>query len=73
MSLPAPTDRWPRRLLLRRMVSGVAGLALALGVGACRNPAPQPGGERTIQFWTLDLAPKFNTYIRDVILSLIHI
>ena len=67
MSLPAPTDRWPRRLLLRRMVSGVAGLALALGVGACRNPAPQPGGERTIQFWTLDLAPKFNTYIRDVI------
>lgn len=67
MSLPAPTERWPRRLLLRRMVSGVAGLALALGVGACRNPAPQPGGERTIQFWTLDLAPKFNTYIRDVI------
>lgn len=67
MSLPAPTDRWPRRLLLSRMVSGVAGLALALGVGACRNPVPQPGGERTIQFWTLDLAPKFNTYIRDVI------
>jgi hypothetical protein len=58
MSTPAPTHRWSRRVLLRRLVSGVAGMALAFGVGACRTPGPQsPGGERTIQFWTLDLAP----------------
>ena len=68
MSTPLHTQRWSRRLLLRRLAGGVAGVALAFGVGACRTPGPQPpGGERTIQFWTLDLAPKFNTYIRSVI------
>ncbi|MFZ9952440.1 MAG: extracellular solute-binding protein [Vulcanococcus sp.] len=43
-----------------------SGLAAALS--ACR--APQAGGgaaPRTIQFWTLDLAPKFSPYINAVI------
>jgi len=56
-----------RRSLLRRLAAGVAGAALAVGLSACRGAAPQAGGERTIQFWTLDLAPKFNAYIQGVI------
>ena len=67
MSTSAQPHRWSRRLLLRCLATGVAGVALAFGVGACRNPAPQSGDGRTIQFWTLDLAPKFNTYMRSVI------
>ena len=60
----------PRRLVLRRLGAGLAGVAvavgLALGISACR-PQPRPAGGRTIQFWTLDLAPKFNGYIQGVI------
>ena len=55
------------RPLRRRSLLASAGLALALGLGACRSPGPEPGASRTIQFWTLDLAPKFNTYIQGVI------
>ena len=57
---------WRRRSLLRRLAAGVAGAVLAVGLGACRS-APPPAAARTIQFWTLDLAPKFNTYIQGVI------
>ncbi|MFZ9851003.1 MAG: ABC transporter substrate-binding protein [Vulcanococcus sp.] len=53
-----------RRLLLRRFA---AGAALALGLSACRGAAPPAASERTIQFWTLDLAPKFNSYLQGVI------
>jgi putative chitobiose transport system substrate-binding protein len=60
----------PRRQLLRRLGAGLAGAAVAVGVGlgisACR-PQPRPAAGRTIQFWTLDLAPKFNGYIHGVI------
>jgi putative chitobiose transport system substrate-binding protein len=56
-----------RRPLLRRLAVAVAGVALALGTAACRPPAPPQNAGRTIQFWTLDLAPKFNTYIEAVI------
>ncbi len=56
-----------RRSLLRRIATGVAGAALAVGLSACRGAAPPAGAERTIQFWTLDLAPKFNTYLQGVI------
>lgn len=56
-----------RRGLLRRLVAGAAGAALVLSLGACRDAAPPAGAERTIQFWTLDLAPKFNTYLEGVI------
>lgn len=55
------------RPLRRRSLLASAGSALAFGISACRSPGPQPGAERTIQFWTLDLAPKFNTYIQGVI------
>ena len=63
---PTPTPL-RRRLLLRRLAASAAGATAALGIGACRSPGPQPGDARTIQFWTLDLAPKFNTYIQWVI------
>ncbi|QCH15067.1 sugar ABC transporter substrate-binding protein [Synechococcus sp. CB0101] len=56
-----------RRSLLRRIATGVAGAALAVGLSACRGAAPPAGAQRTIQFWTLDLAPKFNTYLQGVI------
>jgi putative chitobiose transport system substrate-binding protein len=56
-----------RRSLLRRFVAGVAGAALAVGLSACRGEAPPAASRRTIQFWTLDLAPKFNTYLQGVI------
>ena len=56
-----------RRSLLRRFAAGVAGAALAVGLSACRGAAPPAASERTIQFWTLDLAPKFNTYLQGVI------
>ncbi|MBM4098307.1 MAG: extracellular solute-binding protein, partial [Planctomycetes bacterium] len=41
-------------------------MGLGLGVSACR-PQAKPAAGRTIQFWTLDLAPKFNGYIQGVI------
>jgi putative chitobiose transport system substrate-binding protein len=56
-----------RRSLLRSFAAGVAGAALAVGLSACRGAAPPAASERTIQFWTLDLAPKFNTYLQGVI------
>ena len=56
-----------RRSLLRRLAAGAAGAALALGLSACRGAAPPAVSERTIQFWTLDLAPKFNSYLQGVI------
>ena len=56
--------RWSRRRLLGRLAAAGGGSAL---LAACRGPAPQQGAERTIQFWTLDLAPKFNAYIQGVI------
>ena len=50
--------------------AGVVAAAVAAGLGlalsACR-PAPPPEARRTIQFWTLDLAPKFNGYVSGVI------
>ena len=56
-----------RRALLRRLAAGAAGAALAVGLSACRDAPPPGASERTIQFWTLDLAPKFNTYLQGVI------
>ena len=56
--------RWSRRRLLGRLSAAAGSSAL---LAACRKPVPQQGAERTIQFWTLDLAPKFNAYIRGVI------
>ena len=43
---------------------GWAEAGLALLLAGCRAPQPEP---KQIQFWTLDLAPKFNGYIQGVI------
>ena len=58
---------WSRRDLGRRLLALAAGVVLASGLAACRSSQPGPPAPRTIQFWTLDLAPKFNDYLRAVI------
>jgi putative chitobiose transport system substrate-binding protein len=60
LTIKAP--RLPRRRLLQ-LLGGATGAGL-LAACAPRRPAT---GERALHFWTLDLAPKFNTYIRGVI------
>jgi putative chitobiose transport system substrate-binding protein len=53
----------PRRQALRLLAAPVA---LALGAGACaRRPRSEAG--KVLNVWTLDLAPRFNTYMRRVI------
>jgi len=53
----------PRRQALRLLAAPVA---LALGAGACaRGPRPREG--KVLNVWTLDLAPRFNAYMRRVI------
>ncbi|MDM7936640.1 MAG: sugar ABC transporter substrate-binding protein [Cyanobium sp. CZS 48M] len=52
----SPGRRWSRRELL-----GGALLALLAGCGVRRSSGPE------LQFWTLDLSPKFNVYLRGVI------
>ena len=63
--------RLSRRALVTRLGAGLAAAALAAGLGlglsACRQPQADRAAGRTIQFWTLDLAPKFNGYIHGVI------
>lgn len=61
-----------RSWMPRRLTAALATLVVAAGtaglLSACRTPAADPArAPRTIQFWTLDLAPKFNGYIRAVI------
>ncbi|WP_185465600.1 MULTISPECIES: extracellular solute-binding protein [unclassified Synechococcus] len=51
-----PGRRWSRRELL-----GTGLLALLAGCGVRRPSGPE------LQFWTLDLAPKFNDYLHGVI------
>jgi len=51
-----PGRRWSRRELL-----GAGVLALLAGCGVRRPSGPE------LQFWTLDLSPKFNDYLRGVI------
>lgn len=52
--------RWTRTRIARRAAVAVALLLLA---GCARPQAPR----RELQFWTLDLAPKFNGYMQEVI------
>jgi len=61
-SLPRPSR--PRRRRLVRAAAGLALLAALTGLAGCRAPRAQ---KRQIQFWTLDLAPKFNGYLHGVI------
>ena len=56
----------------RRFAAALGAVALASGLAAglsgCRVPQTGAGSTpRTIQFWTLDLAPKFSPYINGVI------
>lgn len=56
----------------RRLSAALASLVVAAGaaglLAACRPPGPEPArAPRTLQFWTLDLAPKFNGYLQAVI------
>ncbi|MFN9547047.1 MAG: ABC transporter substrate-binding protein [Cyanobacteriota bacterium] len=66
----------PSPPLTRRALLGRAGLAsLALGVTAC-GPAWRrsgaPPAPPTLQLWTLDLAPKFKTYMEGVLAAWSH-
>jgi putative chitobiose transport system substrate-binding protein len=59
-----------RRSLLQGLAAAGGGALLAGGLGACgrggRVAGPGAGG-RVLNVWTLDLAPKFNTYLQEVI------
>ena len=57
---------FPRRRLLRLLAGGSAAAALA-SCGRGRQGSSGGNAERVLNFWTLDLAPKFNGYIRGVI------
>jgi putative chitobiose transport system substrate-binding protein len=57
----------PRGRRLIHVAAALAVLASSFPLGGCRAPRPQASAPRTIQFWTLDLAPKFNGFIEGVI------
>ena len=60
--------RWRRRSVLALLAGGSAAAALSsCGKGLGPQSAGPGSGERQLNFWTLDLAPKFNGYIREVI------
>ena len=48
----------------RRFLAGLAFSALSVFIWGCR-PASTPDG--TLQLWTLQLAPKFNPYMNQLI------
>jgi len=61
-----------RRLRRRSVLALLAGGSAAAALSSCgKGLGPQSvgsgAGERQLNFWTLDLAPKFNGYIREVI------
>ena len=66
---------FPRRRLLRLLAGGSAAAALA-SCGRSRQGLEQGVGGRSaarvLNVWTLDLAPKFNGYIRGVIAAWEH-
>ena len=57
---------FPRRRLLRLLAGGSAAAALA-SCGRGRQGSNGGNAGRVLNVWTLDLAPKFNGYIRGVI------
>ena len=60
--------RWRRRSVLALLAGGSAAAALSsCGKGLGPQSVGPGSGERQLNFWTLDLAPKFNGYIREVI------
>jgi putative chitobiose transport system substrate-binding protein len=63
-SAGSPVAAVPRRWSRRAAFGLLAGLLLASAAGCARPPAPR---QKELQFWTLDLAPKFNAYLEAVI------
>jgi putative chitobiose transport system substrate-binding protein len=63
MASSPPPPPLPRRSALRLVA---APFALALGAAACGRSS-QPPRPRQLSVWTLDLAPRFNPFMRQVI------
>lgn len=60
-----------RRRFLELLGAGSATTLLAAGLGSCGRPGPGDSGGaangRVLNFWTLDLAPKFSSYVKGLI------
>jgi putative chitobiose transport system substrate-binding protein len=58
-----------RRRFLEILGGGSAAALLAAGLGSCGRAGPGAGSAaaKVLNFWTLDLAPKFNGYLRELI------
>lgn len=58
-----------RRRFLELLGGGSAAALLAAGLGSCgrADPGSDAAAARVLNFWTLDLAPKFNGYLRELI------
>ena len=63
----APMARLLRRRSVLALLAGGSAAAALSSCGKGLGPQPGGGGLRQLNFWTLDLAPKFNGYIREVI------
>ena len=58
-----------RRRFLELLGGGSAAALLAAGLGSCgrAGPGADSAAAKVLNFWTLDLAPKFNDYLRELI------
>ncbi|MBD2422176.1 extracellular solute-binding protein [Cyanobium sp. FACHB-13342] len=60
-----------RRRFLQLLGGSSAAALLAAGLGSCGRSGGD-SGERVLNFWTLDLAPKFNGYLQGLIAAWEH-
>ena len=56
-----------RRRFLELLGAGSGTALLAASLGSCARPGPGGADGRVLNFWTLDLAPKFNVYVLGLI------
>ena len=56
-----------RRRFLELLGAGSGTALLAVSLGSCARPGPGGADGRVLNFWTLDLAPKFNAYVLGLI------
>ena len=56
-----------RRRFLELLGAGSGTALLAASLGSCARPGPGGADGRVLNFWTLDLAPKFNAYVLGLI------
>ena len=56
-----------RRRFLELLGAGSGTALLAANLGSCARPGPGGAEGRVLNFWTLDLAPKFNAYVLGLI------